>query len=122
VIIPFGKKEGYKWFDQDMAAATENLLLPAANLGLGATWCGLTDDREASVHSVPVFQMPCSDLLSSQSTFPLKGSLHGRNTTRAESTGKPASPDSSFAQWEPLANDPANYVQRTWPFHCRTEP
>ncbi|HDH03538.1 MAG TPA: nitroreductase family protein, partial [Actinobacteria bacterium] len=30
VIIPFGKKEGYKWFDQDMAAAAENLLLAAA--------------------------------------------------------------------------------------------
>jgi len=43
VIIPFGKKEGYKWFDQDM---------PAANLGLGATWHGMIDDREASVHSV----------------------------------------------------------------------
>ncbi|MCK5247846.1 nitroreductase family protein, partial [Candidatus Bipolaricaulota bacterium] len=27
VILPFGKKEGYGWFDQDMAAATENLLL-----------------------------------------------------------------------------------------------
>lgn len=52
VIIPFGKKEGYKWFDQDMAAATENLLLAAANIGLGATWCGLIDDREAGVHSV----------------------------------------------------------------------
>jgi len=52
VIIPFGKKEGYKWFDQDMAAATENLLLAVANLGLGATWCGMIGDREAGVHSV----------------------------------------------------------------------
>lgn len=52
VIIPFGKKEGYKWFDQDMAAATENLLLAVSDLGLGATWCGLIGDREASVHSV----------------------------------------------------------------------
>jgi len=52
VIIPFGKKEGYKWFDQDMAAATENLLLAVSSLGLGATWCGLVGDREASVHSV----------------------------------------------------------------------
>ena len=42
VIIPFGKKEGYNWFDQDMAAA---------NLGLGATWCGLIDDRETAFHS-----------------------------------------------------------------------
>lgn len=52
VIIPFGKKEGYKWFDQDMAAATENLLLAAAQLGLGATWCGMLGEREAGVHSV----------------------------------------------------------------------
>ena len=43
VIIPFGKREGYKWFDQDM---------PVANLGLGGTWCRLIDDREASVHSL----------------------------------------------------------------------
>jgi len=35
-----------------MAAATENLLLATANLGLGATWCGLIGDREAGVHSV----------------------------------------------------------------------
>ncbi len=52
VIIPFGKKEGYKWFDQDMAAATENLLLAAAQLGLGATWCGLHGELEERVHSV----------------------------------------------------------------------
>ncbi len=52
VIIPFGKKERYKWFDQDMAAAAENLLLATANLGLGATWCGMLGEREAKVHSV----------------------------------------------------------------------
>ncbi len=51
VIIPFGKKEGHKWFDQDMGAATENLLLAAANLGLGATWCGVLGDLEPRVHS-----------------------------------------------------------------------
>ncbi len=46
VVIPFGKKEGYKWFEQDMAAATENLLLALANLGLGATWCGMDDAKQ----------------------------------------------------------------------------
>jgi nitroreductase len=51
VIIPFGNKDGYKWFDQDMAAATENLLLAVANLGLGATWCGILDDLEPGVHA-----------------------------------------------------------------------
>lgn len=52
VIIPFGKKEGYKWFDQDMSAATENLLLAAAQLGLGATWCGMLGEREEKVHFI----------------------------------------------------------------------
>ena len=52
VILPFGKKEGYGWFDQDMAAATENLLLAIANLGLGATWCGLPEKLQANVRSV----------------------------------------------------------------------
>ncbi len=52
VILPFGKKKGYGWFDQDMAAATENMLLALANLGLGATWCGLPEKLEADVRNV----------------------------------------------------------------------
>ena len=52
VILPFGKKEGYGWFDQDMAAATENLLLSLANLGLGATWCGLSEKLQEGVRDV----------------------------------------------------------------------
>ncbi len=52
VILPFGKKEGYRWFDQDMAAATENLLLALANLGLGATWCGMSEELQAGVRTV----------------------------------------------------------------------
>jgi len=43
VVLPIGVKEGYGWFDQDMGAATENFLLAIANLGLGATWCGMPD-------------------------------------------------------------------------------
>lgn len=49
VILPFGKKEGQKWFDQDMAAATENLLVEIANLGLGATWCGMDESRQEAI-------------------------------------------------------------------------
>jgi nitroreductase len=52
VILPFGLKEGQKWFDQDMAAATENLLIALANLGLGATWCGMDDVRQDGIRSL----------------------------------------------------------------------
>ena len=52
VVLPFGKKEGYALFDQDMGASTENLLLALANLGLGATWCGMRDDLQEAVRGV----------------------------------------------------------------------
>jgi nitroreductase len=52
VIIPFGKKRGYKWFDQDMAASTENLLLAVANLGLGATWCGMDEAKQDQIRAL----------------------------------------------------------------------
>jgi nitroreductase len=56
IIVPFGKKKDARWFDQDMAAATENLLIAVAGLGLGATWCGLDDalqDRVRPLLGVP---------------------------------------------------------------------
>jgi len=40
------------WMEQDCAAATENLLLAAANMGLGAVWCGLRDEREEKVRAL----------------------------------------------------------------------
>jgi len=52
VVLPFGSKEGYQWFDQDMSAATENLLIALANLGLGATWCGMSDERQEAVRAL----------------------------------------------------------------------
>jgi nitroreductase len=52
IILPFGAKKSHPWFDQDMAAATENLLLAAAHLGLGATWCGMDEQRQAAVRMV----------------------------------------------------------------------
>lgn len=51
VIIPFGDRANHRWFDQDMAAATENLLLALANLGLGATWCGVDDALQDAIRS-----------------------------------------------------------------------
>ncbi len=52
VVLPIGKKKGYAWFDQDMGAATENLLVALANLGLGATWCGMSDERQEAVRAL----------------------------------------------------------------------
>ena len=49
VILPFGRKSEAKWFDQDLAATTENLLLALAGLGLGATWCGMDDAKQADI-------------------------------------------------------------------------
>lgn len=43
-VLVCGDPEGCKWprtWDQDCAAATENLLVEAALLGLGAVWLGV---------------------------------------------------------------------------------
>jgi nitroreductase len=50
VIFVFGEPVG-ELFDQDLAAATENLLVAAAGLGLGACWCGVTDERRPRLHA-----------------------------------------------------------------------
>ena len=45
VAVPqTGRPEGY--FPQDCAAATENILLEAVSLGLGACWCGVYPKEE----------------------------------------------------------------------------
>ena len=45
VAIPkTGKPEGY--FPQDCAAATQNILLEAASMGLGTCWCGVYPREE----------------------------------------------------------------------------
>ncbi len=49
VFIIYGEKAG-ELFEQDLAAATENLLIAAAGLGLGACWCGVTDARRPGIH------------------------------------------------------------------------
>ena len=51
VVILFGTPEG-ALFDQDIAAATENLLIAAAALGLGTCWCGVTDERRPALHAI----------------------------------------------------------------------
>ena len=48
VIVVLGKKSE-KWHIQDCSAATENLLVAAANLGLGAVWCGMDEKRQTGI-------------------------------------------------------------------------
>ena len=50
IITLFNKKyfanENYRWFDQDMSACTENILLQAVEEGLGAVWLGTYPDMD----------------------------------------------------------------------------
>lgn len=51
VIAVLGKKNE-KWHIHDCAAATENILLAAANLGLGAVWCGMDEERQPDIRKL----------------------------------------------------------------------
>jgi len=51
VFVIFGKPET-ELFEQDLCAATENLLIAVAGLGLGACWCGMTEARRPSIHQL----------------------------------------------------------------------
>jgi nitroreductase len=55
VIIVLGKK-AEKWHIHDCAAATENILIAAANLGLGAVWCGMDEEKQAGIKKI--FNVP----------------------------------------------------------------
>ncbi len=44
--------QGSEWWADDCAAATENLLLAAANLGLGTVWCGIKEHDAKTVRKV----------------------------------------------------------------------
>ena len=66
VIIPCGDpaiNPGPPFWVQDMAAATENLLIAVAGLGLGAVWCGMYPDevrmaKARSILGIPENIMP----------------------------------------------------------------
>ena len=51
-----GMGEGY--FPQDCAAATENILLEAVSMGLGACWCGVYPKDERMVSIRALFGIP----------------------------------------------------------------
>jgi nitroreductase len=44
--------QGSEWWTDDCAAATENLLLAAANLGLGTVWCGIKEQDAKTVRKI----------------------------------------------------------------------
>ena len=50
-IVVMGDK-GSEWWADDCAAATENLLLAAANLGLGTVWCGIKENDAKKVRKI----------------------------------------------------------------------
>jgi len=50
-VVVTGDK-GSEWWEHDCAAATENLLLAAANLGLGSVWCGIKENDGKKVRKI----------------------------------------------------------------------
>lgn len=50
-IVVLGDRSS-EWWEHDCAAAAENLLLAAANLGLGAVWCGIKGHQEEAVRKI----------------------------------------------------------------------
>lgn len=46
-----------RW-EQDMGACTQNILLQACELGLGAVWIGVAPDKVRSTHVADVLQLP----------------------------------------------------------------
>ena len=57
VAIPqTGRPQGY--FPQDCAAATQNILLKAVSMGLGACWCGVFPREERIPDIRAIFKIP----------------------------------------------------------------
>jgi nitroreductase len=50
-LVAMGEKSS-EWWEHDCAAATENLLLAAANLGLGTVWCGIKEPDARKVRKI----------------------------------------------------------------------
>ncbi len=52
IIIPFGVPDRRHYFFQDFGASVENILIAAAGIGLGATWCGMNRERQMLLRSI----------------------------------------------------------------------
>jgi nitroreductase len=50
-IVVFGEQVSELYF-QDLAAATQNILLAATGLGLGSCWCGVNEERRPRLHNI----------------------------------------------------------------------
>jgi nitroreductase len=63
VIVPCGQPElsfadRPAFWVQDLSAATENILLAAVGLGLGAVWCGVFPNEERVVEARAILGLP----------------------------------------------------------------
>ena len=54
----FAKFKNFKWFEQDMSACTQNILLQAVDEGLGAVWLGTYPDMERVNYLKEHFNIP----------------------------------------------------------------
>lgn len=57
-IIPVGNMEGLKYpeyWEQDMAAATQNILLEAVDQGLGSVWMGIAPEEDRMNYVKDIF-------------------------------------------------------------------
>ncbi len=60
-IVLVSNSEGLtspEFWEQDMSAATENILLEAVNLGLGAVWLGITPREDRIAYVKKFFDLP----------------------------------------------------------------
>lgn len=60
-IIVLLREEGLvypQYWQQDLAAATENILLAAVELGLGAVWTGIAPEEDRMSYIQEVFRLP----------------------------------------------------------------
>lgn len=60
-IIVLSREEGLKYpqyWQQDLAAATENILLTAVELGLGTVWLGIAPEEDRMAYIKELFQLP----------------------------------------------------------------